>query len=66
MAKRKPEFEPKIVAFTCNWCTSAFFFEAFHCAGFGSAKKTPGELRNLPSPARGTQLRRIYGGDVIG
>jgi hypothetical protein len=22
------EFEPKIVGFVCNWCTSVFFFEA--------------------------------------
>ena len=24
----KAGFEPKIVAFICNWCTSVFFFEA--------------------------------------
>jgi hypothetical protein len=34
-----PEFEPKILAFACNWCTSVFFFVAKFSTGSGSQRK---------------------------
>jgi hypothetical protein len=34
-----PDFEPKILAFACNWCPSVFFFEAEFSAGSGSQRK---------------------------
>ena len=34
-----PDFEPKILAFACNWCTSVFFFETKFSAGSGSQRK---------------------------
>ncbi|UCE73250.1 MAG: hypothetical protein JSV56_09460 [Methanomassiliicoccales archaeon] len=39
------EFEPKILAFACNWCSSAFFFGTKFSAGSGSQRKTWGKKK---------------------
>jgi hypothetical protein len=39
------EYEPKIIAFLCNWCSSAFFFGAKFSAGSGSQRKTWGKKK---------------------
>ncbi len=51
------DFEPKILAFLCNWCSSVFFFRSIS-AGLSSKEKN-WEKRNSLKHARLT--RRWYG-----
>jgi hypothetical protein len=43
-----PEFEPKILAFLCNWCPSAFFFGAKFSAVTLFRKSVNGKRVALP------------------
>ena len=53
------EFQPKIVAFICNWCTSVFFFEAPAMQASPRKEKRLGKKKPGPAIHAGRSLASL-------
>jgi hypothetical protein len=65
MWKEMTEFEPKIVGFVCNWCTSVFFFEAPSLPASALKEKRLGKKKRALAAFR-AQARFARNSGVIG